>query len=195
MLKAYYNGQWKDDKKNGQGVFDWGDGSKYDGQFVANIRCGRGTYYFPSGDRYTGDWRNDKENGKGIYTFANETYTKVTMLTENVPEKVSSGIRTATPTLAISLRENATVWERWSGAMETNMWVNGKTTCRTSQGKLTKHSGDIFDGEFHNGRIEGQVIIHFANGSKFKGTYLNGRRNGPAIEETKDGRRFEILQR
>lgn len=42
-----------------------------------------------------------------------------------------------------------------------------------------------------NGKIDGQVIIHYANGTRFKGTYKNGQRNGKAIEETKDGKRFE----
>lgn len=39
--------------------------------------------------------------------------------------------------------------------------------------------------------MDGQVIIHYANGAKFKGIYRNGKRNGAAIEETKDGIRFE----
>jgi antitoxin component YwqK of YwqJK toxin-antitoxin module len=42
-----------------------------------------------------------------------------------------------------------------------------------------------------NGKVEGEVIIHYADGSRFKGTYKNGKRNGKAIEETKDGKRFE----
>lgn len=39
--------------------------------------------------------------------------------------------------------------------------------------------------------MHGEVIIHYADGSKYKGTFKNGKRNGPAIEETKDGKRFE----
>ena len=39
--------------------------------------------------------------------------------------------------------------------------------------------------------MDGQVIIHYAGGSKYKGIYRNGKRNGAAIEETKDGTRFE----
>ena len=39
--------------------------------------------------------------------------------------------------------------------------------------------------------MNGQVIIHFSDGSKFKGMYKDGRRNGAAIEEDKDGKRFE----
>ena len=58
-------------------------------------------------------------------------------------------------------------------------------------GKLVKKAGDIFEGGFKAGRVEGEVIIHFADGSKFKGSYRNGMRQGPAIEEDKEGKRFE----
>jgi len=39
--------------------------------------------------------------------------------------------------------------------------------------------------------VEGEVIIHFHDGSKFRGTYHNGKRHGAAIEEDKNGNRFE----
>ena len=68
------------------------------------------------------------------------------------------------------------------------MW---KSDLLNGHGKLTKKNGDIFEGDFINGKIDGQVIIHYANGTRFKGTYKNGMRNGKAIEETKEGIRFE----
>ena len=58
-------------------------------------------------------------------------------------------------------------------------------------GKLTKKNGDVFDGNFNNGKVHGEVIIHFKDGMKFKGIFKDGKRNGPAIEEEKDGTRFE----
>ena len=44
---------------------------------------------------------------------------------------------------------------------------------------------------FKDGDIEGEVIIHYHDGSKFKGVYKDGKRNGVAIEEDKEGHRFE----
>ena len=63
--------------------------------------------------------------------------------------------------------------------------------CRHGHGKLTKKSGDIFEGNFTQGAVDGEVIIHFHDGSKFRGTYHNGKRHGAAIEEDKNGNRFE----
>ena len=39
--------------------------------------------------------------------------------------------------------------------------------------------------------FDGEIIIHFSDGSKFKGIYRRGKRNGRALEVDKDGRRFE----
>ena len=41
------------------------------------------------------------------------------------------------------------------------------------------------------GKLNGEVIVHYANGNRFKGFYANGMRNGKAIEEDKNGIRFE----
>ena len=62
---------------------------------------------------------------------------------------------------------------------------------QNGHGKLTKKSQDLFEGQFKDGKVEGLVIIHYADGSKFRGTYHNGKRNGSAIEESKEGIRFE----
>ena len=39
--------------------------------------------------------------------------------------------------------------------------------------------------------MDGNVVIHYANGNRFKGVYHNGKREGFCIEENKDGKRFE----
>ena len=39
--------------------------------------------------------------------------------------------------------------------------------------------------------MDGQITIHYADGSKFRGMYRDGKRNGAAIEQDKKGVRFE----
>ena len=62
---------------------------------------------------------------------------------------------------------------------------------QNGRGKRTKKNGDVFEGDFKKGLVDGEVIIHYANGNRFKGVYRGGRREGFCIEETKDGKRFE----
>ena len=52
-------------KKSGQGFFDWGDGSNYNGMWVDNQRSGKGTNRYADGDVYVGNWTDDIQNGEG----------------------------------------------------------------------------------------------------------------------------------
>ena len=44
---------------------------RYFGQFRNDKREGKGIYYYNNGDRYEGDWRNGKREGQGIYYYNN----------------------------------------------------------------------------------------------------------------------------
>jgi hypothetical protein len=56
-------------------VFIYPDGSKYEGQWVDDLRNGVGSYYYVNGDRYEGEWREHLRHGHGTYHF-NETGSK-----------------------------------------------------------------------------------------------------------------------
>ena len=47
------------------------NGDKYDGEWKNNKREGKGIQYFAVGTRYNGEWKNDKMNGKGKYFSLN----------------------------------------------------------------------------------------------------------------------------
>ena len=70
-----YVGEWKDDKRNGQGTYTWGDssqwkGDKYVGQWKDGKKNGQGTYTFANGNKYLGQWKDGKKNGQGTFTWA-----------------------------------------------------------------------------------------------------------------------------
>ncbi|SMN01183.1 putative phosphatidylinositol-4-phosphate 5-kinase [uncultured Candidatus Thioglobus sp.] len=65
-----YEGNWKNDKKHGQGVFTWASGSRYEGNWKNDKQHGQGVYAWASGDRYEGNWKNDKQHGQGVYAWA-----------------------------------------------------------------------------------------------------------------------------
>ena len=56
-------------KKNGEGVFLYPDGSKYDGFWLNDLRNGWGTYTYPNGDTYEGEWVQGYRQGQGVYTY------------------------------------------------------------------------------------------------------------------------------
>ena len=75
-----YEGEFRDDKRNGRGTFYHASGDRYEGEFRDDKRNGRGTYSFLAdnqfkGDRYEGEFRDSKYNGLGTYYRANGKVT------------------------------------------------------------------------------------------------------------------------
>ena len=62
-----YDGELKDEKRNGKGIYYYANGDRYDGEWKDDKRNGKGIFYCSNGDRYDGEWKDGKENGKGIY--------------------------------------------------------------------------------------------------------------------------------
>ena len=78
---AKYEGEWKDDKKNGKGVFTSAHyyncrknvGMKYEGEFRDDKFEGYGITTYTNGDKYEGEWKNSKQYGKGTVTYFDGT--------------------------------------------------------------------------------------------------------------------------
>ena len=64
-----YVGEWKDDKKHGQGTATWPDGQKYVGEWKDDKKHGQGTHTWPNGQKYVGEYKDDKFHGQGTATF------------------------------------------------------------------------------------------------------------------------------
>jgi len=58
-----YVGEWRDDKRHGQGTYTFASGSKYVGEFRDSEKNGQGTYTFADGDKYVGEYRDGKSHG------------------------------------------------------------------------------------------------------------------------------------
>ena len=43
---------------NGQGIFTYSNGEKYEGEWKDGEKNGQGTYTFPNGDKYVGEYKD-----------------------------------------------------------------------------------------------------------------------------------------
>ena len=66
-----YEGQWKGDIRDGQGVQTFKSGSIYEGEFKNNKFDGKGVFTWVEGDKYIGQFKNGKSEGYGIEIFTN----------------------------------------------------------------------------------------------------------------------------
>jgi hypothetical protein len=67
-----YEGEWKDDKRDGNGKYTWPDGDVYVGEYKDGKRNGKGKYTVNSGsnkgDVYDGEFKDNNPNGYGEWT-------------------------------------------------------------------------------------------------------------------------------
>ncbi|HHS95015.1 MAG TPA: peptidase C14 caspase catalytic subunit p20 [Phaeodactylibacter sp.] len=61
----------KEKCNNGVGVYTYGDGSKWIGEFKDGFPEGQGTCYYSNGDKYVGYWKRHAPHGDGLMQYAN----------------------------------------------------------------------------------------------------------------------------
>ena len=66
-----YEGDWKNNKKEGKGIYYYNNGDRYEGNFINDKYDGKGVFYFSNGNRYEGNFKNDKREGEGILYYNN----------------------------------------------------------------------------------------------------------------------------
>ena len=64
--KDIYDGEWKDDRKDGQGTMKFNNGDVYKGEFSKGKIHGKGTYTYAAGDisKSIGEWKEGKKCGE-----------------------------------------------------------------------------------------------------------------------------------
>ena len=65
-----YAGEFKNNKKHGQGTYTVANGDQYIGEFKDGTFNGQGTYSFANGSRYAGDFKDGKRSGQGVFSRA-----------------------------------------------------------------------------------------------------------------------------
>ena len=63
--KTYYEGEFKDNKRNGYGKYYFKNNKKYEGEFKDDEYDGEGTIYYDNGSYYKGGFANGKKNAEG----------------------------------------------------------------------------------------------------------------------------------
>lgn len=65
--RTTYEGDFRDDLQDGNGVEIWAEGSRFEGQFSRGKKHGYGVYVWPDGSCYSGRWHANQIDGPGEY--------------------------------------------------------------------------------------------------------------------------------
>ena len=60
-----YEGEYKNNKREGKGILILDNGDRYEGEFLNNKFYGKGKYIWNDGEMYEGGFRDNKKEGKG----------------------------------------------------------------------------------------------------------------------------------
>ena len=74
--KGFYKGNYSDNMMQGLGKFFSVDGSKYQGQYSNNHKNGNGTFIYKDGRKYKGEFKDDKKEGKGLQWWPDGRFYK-----------------------------------------------------------------------------------------------------------------------
>ncbi|TSK53751.1 Ankyrin repeat and MYND domain-containing protein 1 [Bagarius yarrelli] len=71
-----YQGEFRNGLKHGDGTFTWPNGEYYKGYFYKDYRHGRGNYFWPDGSQFMGKFYLNRKEGYGVHLFPDGTIFK-----------------------------------------------------------------------------------------------------------------------
>lgn len=162
---SFYRGEVNDHgQREGYGVMVYRKNRVYEGQWLCDLRHGKGYERYSNGNTYEGNFANGKAEGKGVYHWANgEVYDG----------EWHQGVK-----------EGYGMWKGIYGDSYMGQWSKSKAH---GHGVHQWKNGDRYEGSWYNCLKHGKGTDIFANGDSFSGEYLNGRPEGKGVYKWKNG--------
>lgn len=139
-----YEGEFRGNQPHGWGVATSADGLWHEGDFVNAARTGRARVKYPDGGGYEGAFKSDRMHGSGTLVSPD-------------------------------------------GHRFTGEFLNGK---HHGLGVYSYPGGGVYEGEYEGGVRHGLGVYNFPDGLRYKGEYASGKRHGQGALVTSDGHRY-----
>ena len=180
-----YAGSWENDKRTGYGQLWMLNGNRYEGDFLNGKKNGKGVLYYKSGDKYVGDWLSDSITGKGMLYWKNGERFEGVFKNGNLhgygtfylsngrilqgywdKNNQASGVHNHSNVFVQNEHHRERLKKSVSYFMEDGTKYEGEHSDDTRMpyhGKLYWQNGDVYEGEFLNGKMTGNGRIYNAN--------------------------------
>ena len=166
--QSSYEGEWKNGKRDGFGILNWNNESKFMGTFYENKVLGYGKLWNENGDIYKGIFNDYEAKGLGIYKTKFGAFFKGNWDND---------------------KQNGFGLEKWpKGSNFIGEYLNGN---KNGIGILHFEEKTRYEGEFHEGVISGIGTFYFGNDRKYQGEWFNNKMHGYGSIIWVDGNYFE----
>ncbi len=153
---------------NGRGTFIFPSGAKYIGDFKNGEIDGIGVCYYTDGSKYSGEWKNRYPEGRGTKTYSDGTK------------------RTGLWKRGKPVDENGNILEEYIAKKKEERQDDGtniqsgclKGDCKEGFGIFAYPDGSKYEGNFVNGKFNGEGTFFFADGSRYTGAFKENYPHG-----------------
>lgn len=156
---------------NGNGVFAYPDGSKYEGKFSNGKPNGYGAFFspnYPNSEKYVGNFLNGAKHGTGtLYKTDGSTQTGQWREGEFIGDKIAA----QTGCIQGDCQNGEGKYLFKNGAQYTGKFYN---RLPEGKGKAEYPNGEQYDGEWSGGSFNGYGTLYLTDGSKVSGYWRQG---------------------
>jgi len=185
--KCFYRGQWLNNLRHGKGTNVYAAGETYIGEWREGRKHGRGREEYGKSERYEGGWLLDERHGFGVYRWEDG---RVYQGFWQAGRKQGAGVESYPNgsrydgQWRYSQRHGIGhhVWSNHSVYL--GQWCRGK---KHGHGKYTFSSGEIYDGNWQFDKRHGRGRNVYATGEIYAGAWHCDQKSGFAHESYPDG--------
>ncbi len=159
----------------GVGTWKWPSGSTYIGEFKNRDREGYGYFKFPNGDEYIGNWKKNQRDGYGVYYYKSHGDYKRYAGEWKKDERTGMGIMYYNQA---SAKPQFGIWKdnKFEAKYKALHCVKGN--CFQGLGIHVWDDGSRYEGNYKDGRRNGEGVFYYPKGAKYTGNQVNAQRNG-----------------
>jgi len=168
FLSGVYYGSIKNGLRNGQGIMNYTDGSKFKGNFIDGLKDGQGVMIYPDGTQFEGEYKNEELNGQGVETHPDGFVYE---------GEFEDGIRHGRGVMVF-----------YEGMQYAGEFKNGNPN---GKGIMTWPTGKSYEGEFKDGLPADQGSYTYPKGVFYEGEWEDDKYSGQGIYVSSLGEQFE----
>jgi len=163
-LIGRYSGEWRLNRRHGEGVLNSPNGERYEGRFFLGVLHGNGKLTFADGTDYHGDFNDGRRTG-----IASQSYKS--------GDKFSG-------TFDRGKRHGVGLLTYADGRVYKGQFKNDELH---GMGKLVLTNGDYYEGQFSANSITGDGTLTFSDGRRYVGGWKDNLRHGKGVLYGVDG--------